>query len=87
MFFNIFKSKSKTKNILSDTSSILCFKDLKNNLLEINDIDNYLSLQINGQICYLDKEQLKFLDEVFRRSINGESINSLVKILNNKEEE
>lgn len=86
--FNIFhKNKkvknSKTKNLLLD---VICFSDLKDNILQLKDRDEYTVIDINGSECYFNREQLKFLSDIFNKISAGDSIQKIVKYINKEEE-
>ena len=76
MVFNLFKKNSKT-NKLNVSNNKICFKDLKNNLIEMSDADNYLVVSISNETAYLDTNQVKVLYEILNHYLNGEKIDTI----------
>ena len=76
MVFNLFKKNSKT-NKLKVSNNKICFKDLKNNLIEMSDADNYLAVSMSNEITYLDINQVKVLSEILNHYLSGEKIDTI----------
>ena len=76
MVFNLFKKNSKT-NKLNISNNKICFKDLKNNLIEMSDADNYLVVSMSNEIAYLDTNQIRVLSEILNHYLSGEKIDTI----------
>ena len=76
MVFNLFKKNSKTDKLKVSNNKI-CFKDLKNNLIEMSDADNYLAVSMSNEIAYLDTNQVKVLSEILNHYLSGEKIDTI----------
>lgn len=87
--FNIFNKNKNKRNSKTENKEkeVICFKDVKNNILKLNDIDDYLILDINDNICYFDREQLRVLIELLHKFSQGESIKTIIDNLNAEKEE
>ena len=87
--FNIFNKNKSKRNSKTENKEkeVICFKDVKNNILKLNDIDDYLILDINDNICYFDREQLRVLIELLHKFSQGESIKTIIDNLNAEKEE
>lgn len=87
--FNIFNKNKKPKNSKTKNlkNEVICFKDVKNNIFQLNETDNYLILDINNNKCYFDREQLRVLIELLYKFEQGDSIKNIIKNVNIEKEE